>query len=176
MPAGFVAIKKKLRDHLTEVRDASPILLDVWNLMFDNFCVFHHIEENINTEIKEKNLSATPSSAVSDAHDYGDYLASLGGIILSKSFQNDPKFAIYYKNLKFFLEYKIENLFNADPKVREKCRYVLCVSMHPSCCGLILSLLKDKLDILNDAIANGEYYIVDQFLSVLRAILSSKLN
>ncbi|OUM54858.1 hypothetical protein BVG19_g4300 [[Candida] boidinii] len=171
MPAGFVAIKKKLRDHLTEVRDASPILLDVWNLMFDNFCVFHHIEENINTELKEKNLSATPSSAVSDAHDYGDYLASLGGIILSKSFQNDPKFPVYYKNLKFFLEYKIENLFNADPKVREKCRYVLCVSMHPSCCGLILSLLKDKLDILNDAIANGEYYIVDQFLSVLRAIV-----
>lgn len=166
MPAGFVAIKKKLRDHLTEVKDASPILLDVWNLMFENFCVFHHIEENINTELREKN-----SFVVSDAHDYGDYLASLGGIILSKSFKDDPKFPIYYKNLKLFLEYKIENLFNDDPKVRERCRYVLCVSMHPSCCGLILSLLKDKLNILDDAIANGEYYIIDQILSVMRAIV-----
>ncbi|KAH3666522.1 hypothetical protein OGAPHI_003519 [Ogataea philodendri] len=165
LPSGSMAMKKKLRDHLTKLVVPNETLLEIWNIMFER------LRPSTGLETESPHSESSPFSIESDQfEDYACYLASMGGIIMSPDFTDDPKRPVYYENLKALLSSKIINMFSNDPKQREESREVLCVSMHPSLCGLYLELLAKNFWRFESAFELKDYHICELFISVLRAI------
>lgn len=174
MTASSLAIKKKLRDHLSNLTTPNEVLLDVWSLMFEKLSSIHGYSDMPPAKLKiDENvaLPLTDSVAV-----YGEYMASMGGLIMSPAFRNDIRQPFLQNRLKLFLNYKMANLFNSDVRQRENCREILCVSVHPYLCGLTISLVQKYLPRFEESLGRKEYNICEIFLSVLRSLCSVDFN
>ncbi|GMM29079.1 Ras GTPase activating protein [Martiniozyma asiatica (nom. inval.)] len=171
VPVGSMAIKKKLRDHLCQLKEPTEVLLDVWSLMYEKLAIAHDYDDipSISSDeaMNHYLLHHLPSE---DMAVYGEYMASLGGIIMSPSFASDMRQPFLQKRLEKFLNYKMTNLFSKNSKQREHCREILCVSLHPYLCGLIINLATKFLPKFEENLKMKEYNICELFFSVLRSL------
>ncbi|ODV83584.1 hypothetical protein CANARDRAFT_29814 [[Candida] arabinofermentans NRRL YB-2248] len=158
VPAGTMAVRKKLQDHLCALTAPSDTLLEVWLLMFNKVSLNYEMD------------TQSQMSLVEDSGDYGEYIASLGGIILSPDFADDPRQPDLEEKLYLFLNYKMVRLFSPDLKTRERSREVLCVSMHPYLCGVYLDLLSKNYYRFENALKNKEYHLCESMINLLRTI------
>ncbi|KAG7807441.1 hypothetical protein KL921_004199 [Ogataea angusta] len=165
LPSGTMAMRKKLRDHLANLETPNEILLDIWNTMYERLKLSSAIESG-----SLKSSSSTSNLDQVQYEDYADYLASLGGILMSPDFEGDPRHYVFQEKLRKLLNSKVINLFSSDPKEREEAREVLCVSMHPFLCGIYLELLTKHFWKFEAAYEKKEYHICEVMVSVLRTI------
>lgn len=176
MTASSLAIKKKLRDHLCQLKEPTDVLLDVWSLMFEKLSLVHGYSD-MPQGVKRKELqNYLPPNSLGEISVYGEYMASIGGLIMSPKFHDDMRQPFLQNRLELFLNYKMLNLFNSDVKQRENCREILCVSVHPYLCGLIIELIKKYSITFEVCLKNKEYNICETFLSVLRTQCSVDFN
>lgn len=160
LPVGKMAIRKKIRDKLCLLKEPTDLLLDVWNLMFsklDSTCL-----ESGDTE--ESNFVTCSSGC------YGQYVASLGGIILSPGFETDPRRPEMQQKLTSFLDFCVVSIFSNDPGHRERCREALCVSVHPFLCGKLLLLLEKHLPRFYEALEIHRYVSCGLYIDVVRSV------
>ncbi|KAG7890579.1 hypothetical protein KL908_004416 [Ogataea polymorpha] len=165
LPSGTMAMRKKLRDHLTNLEAPNEILLDIWNTMYERLKLSNALESG-----SLKSSSSMSNFDQDQYEDYADYLASLGGILMSPDFEEDPRHYVFQEKLRKFLNLKVINLFSSDPKEREEAREVLCVSMHPFLCGVYLDLLTKHFWRFESAYEKKDYHICEVVVSVLRTI------
>lgn len=177
MTASSLAIKKKLRDHLCQLTEPTEVLLDVWSLMFEKLSLLHgysDMPQNVNVNKLQNYMTPyLPGESISV---YGEYMASMGGLIMSPEFRNDIRQPFLQNRLELFLHYKMLNLFNSDVKQRENCREIICVSVHPYLCGLIIDLVSKYVPKFEESLNSREYNICEIFLSVLRALCAVDFN
>lgn len=166
-----LAIKKKLRDHLCHLKEPTKVLLDVWSLMYEKLSSLHgygDIPDNLDEEALSKYMSTYQGEDLVPV--YGEYMASMGGLIVAPSFMDDIRQPFLQKRLESFLNYKMFNLFNSTAKQREICREILCVSVHPYLCGLLMQLVDKYLPKFEETLKNKQYSICELFLSVVRSL------
>jgi len=160
LPIGKMAIRKKIRDRLCLLTEPTDLLLDVWNLMYDkldSMSVASHGSEDF--------AMSTSSSSC-----YAQYVASLGGIILSPAFETDPRRPEMQEKLRSFLDYCIVSIFSNDREYRERCREALCMSVHPFLCGKLLLLLEKHLPRFYETLEMHRYVSCDLYIDVLRSV------
>ncbi|VEU22382.1 DEKNAAC103594 [Brettanomyces naardenensis] len=170
LPTGRLAIRKKLRDHLCTIVEPAQTLLDVWNIMYSKISSsnnFEAIEEMVGEDYDPDSIPFAPSD------DYGEYVASLGGIIMAPSFATDPRQPILQQKLTRFLDNSVVSLFSSDAKRREHCREVLCVSVHPLLCQLLLDLVEKHLPRFERALKRHQYNLCELYINVVRAICNA---
>ena len=173
MTFGIVSIKKKLRDHLCQLMKPTSTLITIWQLMYEKVAIVYDYQNGptLNSSDKEIDKFFETHVIVEDMEIYCEYLASLGGIILSKEFKDDPRQPIYLKNLQRFISNKFISLFTKDVKKREHAREILSVSNHPYLSELILTQIERFLPKFEINLKNGEFNTCEIFLSVLRSII-----
>ncbi|QPG74767.1 hypothetical protein FOA43_002101 [Brettanomyces nanus] len=170
LPTGRLAIRKKLRDHMCTLMEPTSTLLDVWNIIYSKISSASHIEEVMEGQNELDLLDSLDSNAFVTSDDYGEYVASLGGIIMAPSFASDSRQPSLQHKLMMFLDYSLLSLFSSDAKRREHSREVLCVSVHPLLCGLILDLVEKHLERFESALSKKQYNLCELYINVLRAI------
>ena len=172
MTFGIVSVRKKLRDHLCHLKNPTETLICVWRLLYGK----------ISTAYKYKEIPSSSSSAdqfekffeqhhiIPDIEIYSEYVASLGGIIMSESFQNDSRQPYLQKLLETFIKNKFMSLFSQDVRKREHTREILSVSIHPDLCTLLMREVKQMLDMFAKSLKQGQFNVCELFLSVLKGI------
>lgn len=143
LPAGRAAVRKRLRDLLTKVREPTDLLLDVWQAL---------------------RRGGEPG--------YGEYVASLGGIVLSSHFHkaHPARQAELERSLADFMRARVDDLFNGSAAQMRQARAALCVSVHPRTAGLMLRILTDSLPAFTTAVRAGQYARCEPFLDAIRAV------
>ncbi|GME83931.1 unnamed protein product [Ambrosiozyma monospora] len=146
--------------------EPTSALLDVWELMYEKLRVAHSYDT-----IANDMYNFDPDGVHEEPIDnYGEYFASLGGIVLSPEFADNPRKPELVSKLTLFLNYKLVNLFSNDPVKRNRSREVLCVSMHPFLCGLILDLVGKQCARFEAAFKNKNYEVCELVINLLRTI------
>lgn len=172
MAFGLVTIRRKMRDRLCHIKKPTETLLSVWSLMYEKVASVYDYENgpNINSSMAELDDFFSSHHVISEIEIYSEYLASLGGIILSDDFADDLRQPLLKVSLEKFLGNKVISLFSKDIEKREHSREILSVSVHPYLCESLLHYIKLVLPRFKNNLDKGEYNVCELFLSVLRSI------
>ncbi|KAG0688854.1 mitotic spindle checkpoint protein Bub3 [Pichia californica] len=172
MTFGLITIRKKMRDRLCHLKRPTETLLSVWSLMYEKTALSYDYEHgpNLNSTLDEINEFFKHHHVIKEIEIYSEYLASLGGIILSKEFSTDLRQPLLKRSLERFIGNKFISLFSKDPKKREHSREILSVAIHPYLCGMLLCFIKKVLPCFAENLNKGEYIVCELFLSVLRSV------
>lgn len=172
MTFGLVTIRRKMRDRLCHIKKPTEMLLSVWSLMYEKVASAYDYEHgpNIDSTMEEIDSFFAHHQIIGEIEIYSEYLASLGGIILSDEFADDLRQPLLKKSLQQFLGNKFISLFSKDVDKREHSREILSVSIHPYLCELLLYYIKRVLPRFKANLDKSEYSICELFLSVLRSV------
>lgn len=172
MTFGIVSIRKKIRDHLCHLKSPTNTLLSIWSLMYERVAIAYNYENGptIKSNAETINKFFENHKIIEDIEVYSEYLASLGGIIMSKGFETDLRQPFFRKNLETFISNKFISLFSKDVKKREHSREILSVSIHPYLCGIFLNQIRIILPRFESSLKSNEFNVCELFLSVIRSI------
>jgi hypothetical protein len=178
MTFGIVSIRKKIRDHLCSLKNPTETLLSIWALMYEKVAISYNYKEipEIDAPVEDHDEFFKNHRIIEDIEIYSEYLASLGGIIISEGFQSDIRQPILRKNLETFISNKFISLFSKNVKKREHSREILSVSIHPYLSEIVIDQIKIVLPKFENNLKNEEYNICEIFLSVLRSVCQIEID
>lgn len=169
MNFGLASTRKKIRDHLCQLKKPNDTLADIWNLMYEKVALTYNYKDvpNINA----------PSETIGKSHQdienieiYSEYLASLGGILMSSEFDDNIRQQDLRNKLEIFITNKFMNLFSNEVKKREQAREILSVSIHPYLSPIIMAQIKAVLPRIEANFKLKEFNICELYMSVLKSI------
>lgn len=169
VPTSAVAVRKKLRDHLCSLRRPTDTLLSVWSIMYNKLASVHNYAQ-LADDIEHGKAFDPDAYNEQFMDDYGEYVSSMGGIIMSPDFDHDPRQPEYEKKLRLFLKYNSLCIFSEDTARRERSREILCVCLHPLLCGLLLEFMAEEVPDFERALKAGKYKQCELYVNTLRVI------